>query len=107
LLARNAGLDSGVEILGIDAQDAVHLRQVYADAALQRRDMAFERSAGAKSDDRRLRGGAEPDDLGDLLGAVREGDGIGGARRVIGFVLAVLLADRGRRRQAITEALAQ
>ena len=59
LLARDPGLDGGVEILGVDPQDPVHLRQVDADAAVQRRDMAFERGAGAEGDDRRLVLGAQ------------------------------------------------
>src|ERR1051326_8814381 len=69
--------------------------------------MAFQRGAGAEGDDRRLGLGAEPDDLGDLLGAVRKGDGVWGVRRVVGFVFAVLLQNRRGGRQAIAEALAQ
>src|SRR5207248_4498341 len=60
-----------------------------------------------EGDDRRLGLGAETHDLGDLLGAVREGDGIGGVRGVIGFVLAVLLQNGRSGRQAIAETLAQ
>ena len=71
LLARDPGLDGGVEILGVDAQDPVHLRHVDADAARQRRDMALERGAGAEGDDRRLVLGAKLDDRGDLLGGLR------------------------------------
>src|SRR5207237_752402 len=59
LLARDARLDGGVEILGVDAEHPVHLRQVDADATLQRCDMSFERGAGAERDDRRLVLGAQ------------------------------------------------
>ena len=38
---------------------------------------------------------------------VREGDRVRGVRRVIGFVLAVLLADGGRGRQPVAETLTQ
>ena len=47
------------------------------------------------------------DDRRDFLGAVREGDRVGGVRRVIRFVLAVLLADCASGRQPIAETLAQ
>ncbi len=69
--------------------------------------MALERGAGAKGDDRGVVLGAQGDDRGDLLGAAGEGDGVGGVRRVVGFVLAVLGADRCRGRQPIAEALLQ
>src|SRR6266576_320014 len=69
--------------------------------------MAFQRGAGAEGNDRRLVLGAKPDDVGHLLRAVRERNGIGRARRVIGFVLAVLLQNGRRSRQASAEALAQ
>ena len=45
--------------------------------------------------------------VGDLLGAVGKGDGVGGMRRVVGFVLAVLRADRCRGRQPVAEPLPQ
>ena len=98
LLARDARLDRGVEIFGVDPQHAVHLRQIDADAALQCRDMALQRGAGAEGDHRRLVLRAEPDDRRDFLGALREGHRVGGVRLMIGLVLAVLLADRSRGR---------
>ena len=52
LLAGHAGLDRGVQIVGADAQDAVHARHVDRDAAVDRIDVAFERRAGAERHDR-------------------------------------------------------
>src|SRR3546814_5530758 len=46
-------------------------------------------------------------DLRDLLGPVDEGDGIGGQRRMVALVTAVLLADRRRTRQPVAQPLAQ
>ena len=107
LLAGHPGLDRGVEILGADPHDPVHLGHVDGDAAGQRRDLALERGAGAKGDDRRLVRGAELDDRRDLVGGVREGDRIGRVRGMIGFVPAVLGADRRRDRKPLAQKLAQ
>src|SRR3546814_15611075 len=46
-------------------------------------------------------------DLRDLLGPVDEGDGIGGQRRMVALVTAVLLADRRRTRPPVAQPLAQ
>ena len=71
---------------------AVHLAHVDADAALQRRDVALERGAGAEGDERRAVARADADDRGGLLGARRVDDGVGRRERVEGLVDAVLLA---------------
>ena len=69
--------------------------------------MAFQGGAGAEGDHRALRGGADLDDLGDLLGGLGEGDRVGRVRRVVGLVRAVLLAHRRRGGQARAEQLGQ
>ena len=107
LLVRDPGFDGGVEIGGADPQDLVHLRQVDADAAVDGGDLTFERGAGPEGDDRRLAFGAELDDRGDLVGGPGKGDGVRRVRRMVGFVPAVLGADRRLGRQPIAEQLAQ
>ena len=102
-LAGDAGLDAGVEVGGVDLEDAVEPRQVDGDAALDGGDVALERGAGAVGDDRGAVGGAEADDGGDLLGRDREGDGVGGVAGVVGGVLAVVLADGGGGRETLAE----
>ena len=106
-LARHASLDGHIHVLDIDAQNPIHLRQIDADAALQRRDMPLERGAGAESDNGRLSARAERNDLGDLLCAVCERDGVRRVRGMIGLVLAVLRAHRGGCRKAVAEQLPQ
>ena len=49
-------------------------RKIEADAATPRRDMAFERGAGAEGDDRGRVLRAELDDAGDLFGRERPAD---------------------------------
>ena len=94
LLARHAGLDGAVEVLGADPQDAVHLRQVDAHPAAHRSDVAFQRRAGAEGDDRHARLGAARNDLGDLLGRAGEDDGVGRGVGMVRLAAAVLLARR-------------
>ena len=67
LLARDARLHAAVEVLGVDLEHAVHLRQVDADAAVQRGDVAFERRADAERDHRHARRVAQAHDRRDLL----------------------------------------
>ena len=63
LQAGDAGFHRGVEILGADAQHAVHLAQVDADAAADRVHVPFERGAGAERNDRQLKALADAHDL--------------------------------------------
>ena len=53
-LAGDAGLDHAIEVLGVDGEHAVHAREIDANAAVQRIDVAFQRRAGAEADDRRV-----------------------------------------------------
>ena len=62
LLAGDAGLHAAVEVVDVDLEHAVHPRQVDADAAVERRDVAFERRADAERDHRHARRVAQPDD---------------------------------------------
>ena len=107
LLAGDTRLDGGVEIFGVDPQDVVHLRQVDAYAARQRRDVPLQRGPRAEGDHRRLMLGTKRNDRGDFLGGAREGDGIRRMRGVVGFVLPVTGADRCRGRKPIPKELAQ
>src|ERR1051325_1298194 len=50
LLAGDPRFNGRVEILCIDPQDPVHLREIDAHAASERGDMALERGSGAKCD---------------------------------------------------------
>ena len=100
LLARDARLHAAVEVLGVHFEHPVHLRQVDADAAVERGDVPFERRADAERDDRHARRMAQSHDGGDLLVRVREHDDVG--QRGVGqpFAVAMLLADRARRGRA-------
>jgi hypothetical protein len=98
LLARDARLDPAVQVVRIDLNNLVHLGEVYADPAAEGRHVAFERGARAKRDHRTVVGGADLDDLGDLLGGLGEGDRVGRMAGMIGLGVPVLIADRGRRR---------
>ena len=107
LLARDAGLDRAVEILGIDLEHAVHARRVERDAAARRVDMAFERGADAEGDDRHAVLGADAHDLLHLLGGFGQDDAVRRLRRDVGRGVGVLLADRLAGLEALAEALLQ
>jgi hypothetical protein len=74
LLTRHPGLDGRVEVGRFDAKDAVHAREVEADAAAHRRAVALERRAGAVGDERGAVPSADPDDRADLVGRRGVGD---------------------------------
>ena len=101
LLARDARLHAAVEVLGVDLEHAVHLRQVDADAAVERGDVAFERRADAERDHRHARRVAQPDDRGDFVVGVREHDDVGQRRVGEALAVAVLFADRARGHRAL------
>ena len=61
-------------------------REIDADPAAQRADVAFERGAGAERDHGNPSGGAGADHVRHLLGRLREEDGIGRSRRVVRLV---------------------
>ena len=104
LLARHARLHAAVEIGRIDLEHLVHLRQVDAHAAVQRRHVALERRADAERDHRHARRVAQAHDGGDLLVACA-----GTPRRrampasAQPFAVAVLLADRRAHLGALAE----
>jgi hypothetical protein len=96
LLARDARLHAAIEILGADLEHLVHLREVHADAARQRGDVAFERRPDAERDHRYPRGVAQPDDRGDFVVRPRKHHDIGQRRVGKPFSVAVTFADRLR-----------
>ena len=106
LFACDTRFDGGVEVFRVDAQDTVHLRHVDAYAAGQCGYVPLEGCPGAERNDRRLIFGAQLDDRRHLIGAVGECDGIGGMRNMVGFVFAVMRADRCRSGKPSTEQLA-
>ena len=98
LLARHAGLHGDGQVLGVDREHLVHARQVDADAALHREQMAFERRADAERDHRhRVLRRPAATDVGDVVGALAEHHRLGRRRVDRRFVAAVLLAHRQRR----------
>ena len=107
LRPRHARLDGDGEVLGVDRDHLVHARQVDADTALDREQVAFERRADAERDHRHSMAVGELDDLRDLVRALAEDDHLG--RRSVDrrLVAAVLLAHRERSRAAIAEELLQ
>jgi hypothetical protein len=96
LLARHAGLHHGVEVRLVHRQHLVHLRQVDADAAFHRQDVALERGADAVGNHRHLVPAADVDDVAHLFGGLGEDHHVRGRVRKVGLVLAVVLAHRGR-----------
>ncbi len=76
LLACDACLDRGVEIVRADTQDAVHPRHVDRDPAVDRVDVALERGAGAERDDRTTMCRAGENDRLDGVGTLGEHDGV-------------------------------
>ena len=95
LLARDAGLDRGVEVLGVDGDDRGSCRdRSTRDAAARRQHVAFERSADAVGDDRHAVFGAQADDQRDFFGAFGHDDAVGQQRLMDRFVAAVLQAGR-------------
>ena len=105
-LARHAGLDHAVEILGVHREHAVHVAEVERDAAPRRVDVAFERGAGAERDDRHAMPRADAHDLLHVLGRLRKHHRVRRLVRDPGDGVAVLLAHRLRRSdEPVAEAL--
>ena len=77
LVAGDAGLDAAVHVGLADIEDAVHAGEIEGDAAADRRDVAFERGAGAPGHDGDVFGVAERHQTGGLVGGFDEGDGVG------------------------------
>ena len=92
--AGDAGLDAAVHVGRVDLEDAGHAREVEADAATDRGDVAFERRAGAEGDDGDAVLVAESEDAGGLLAALDERDGVGQDGGLHVLAVAVLLAQR-------------
>ena len=107
LLAGDAGLDGGVEILGMDGDDPVHPGEVERDAAGQGGDMTFERGAGTERDHGHAVLRADLDDRRDLFGRLGKRHRLGRMGRVMGFAAAVLRAKGRSGREAVAQQLAQ
>ena len=108
LLARDARLDGGVEVLGVDPQHAVHLRQVDADAAAP----TPRRGPPARCRCRRRSpascAAAQSLTIAATSSVLRaKATASGRMRGVVRFVLAVLRAHRCGGREPIAKELAQ
>ena len=103
----HARLHAAVEVLGVDLEHAVHAGEVEREPAVDGQHVALERAAGAPRDHRHAVLGAGAQDRGDLLGGVRERDGVGLARGEAGLVARVQAEDRGRGGEALAEQVAQ
>ena len=106
-LAGDAGLDHAIEILRMDRDNSVHLREVDADAAKGRVDMALQGCARAEGDYRDAMCCTEFDDCGDLVGILCEDDRI---RRLVlapGEGMGVLAPNSFVQAQSFAEALLQ
>ncbi len=89
-LARDAGLDGGGEVLGVDREHAVHLRKIDRDAALHGQQVAFERRPIAIGNDGYAILRAQLHDGLDLGGALRVDDGVGQLRIEARLVAAMM-----------------
>ena len=107
LLARDTGLHAAVEVRVVHFQHAIHLRQVEAHAAVQRRDVPLERRADAERDHRDPRRVAYAHDRRHFVVRVREHDDV--RHRGVGqtFAVRMLLANCVRRQRAVTVLAAQ
>ena len=94
LLAGDACLHAAIEIVAVHLEHTIHLREVDADASVERRDVSLERRADAEGDHRYARLVALTDDRRDLLVRAREHDDIrdSGVRETL--AMPVLLAHR-------------
>src|ERR1700722_16478066 len=102
-LARDAGLDDAVEILGVNREQAVHVAEIERDAPARRIDLAFERSTDAKRDHWHARRGAQPHHLLHIFGGLREHHRIRWLIRYPSDRIAVLLANRLRGDEPVAE----
>ena len=91
----------------MDREHLVHFGEVDADAAMERQDVSFERTAGAERHDRHAMPAAGFDDRDDLGGVVGPDDGIGQHVREMRLVVAVMRANRLGGRKPRTEAGAE
>ena len=97
-LARNPGLHHRIEILGMHCQHLVHARHIQRDAAVDRQDMAFQRSAGAVGNHREFVPGAGLDHRCHFLGGCGKHHRVGQGIREMRFVMTVMLAHSGGNR---------
>ena len=91
LQARDAGLHRDRQVVGAKRDDRAHPRQVEADPALQRDDVALEARSGAESRHGHARAVGVFEDSRDLLCRLRVDDDVGPPWRVMAQICAVLL----------------
>ena len=75
-LARYAGLDDAIEILGVDRENPVHAAAVQRESAVERVDVAFERCADAERHNRRIMRRANAHGVDHVLAALGEHDSV-------------------------------
>ncbi len=97
----DTGLHRRIEIVDADAEHLIHPRQIDGEAALERKHLTLERGAGAKGHNRHPARGGGADDGADFVGGPRKRHQVRQGRRVVGLAVAVMVADRCRRRHAI------
>jgi hypothetical protein len=107
LLPRDARLHGDVEILRVEAHDAVHAGHVDADAAVDRNHVPFERRSRTERGHRTpvLRAGG--DDGLHLHGRRRKHHRVGRDAGVVRFPAAMVLADGGGRGHTLADEIAQ
>ena len=107
----NARLDRRDQILGLQRQDAIHAREVEADAARVRDHVPFQAGARSEGDDGHAVLLGEPQHVRHILGRRGVDDDVGPTTGVDGHVLGVQIAircaqrDPGRSRERATESL--
>lgn len=96
MLPSHGGLDNDVEVVLVQGEDFVHAREVDADSAAGRGEVALETSAAAIAHDGDAAGVADLHDVGHLLGRARVDDAegpLGGIGLVRGPVRGGVLLD--------------
>ncbi len=93
-LARDSALHRRVKVMLTHGDDVVERRQIDADPALHRQQMAFQGCAGAEGDHRSEPAVAQGNDFGDFRRGFGEYHRIRRHWRIRGFILAVMQAHR-------------
>ncbi len=100
LQAGNPGLDRRVEIVGVHGDDPVHPGETDGQAAVNRQNLSFDRTARAVGNHRHAMTMAEGGHVGNFLRALGEQDAIRQGRLMNRLVAPVLEADRVALRKA-------
>jgi hypothetical protein len=103
LLARDPRLDHAVEVLRVHRQHAIHVAEIDRDATVGRIDVALERGAGSKRNDRHATLGADAHDVLHVGRRLRKNHRVGRLVRDPSRGVGVLLAHRLRGDEAVAE----